>query len=189
MIRNSSVNFNSYIFYFGQKDPIKVPILAVLSSALVKICQIRHVIFQTTSQFFFKFCTTLQCHERWLLCTLLGRTLNSLHKRNQSKCKFLRLLSARVKINQILVIFETNQFFFKFCITLQGHETYLLCTFLAEILYTFNKRSLSKYKFGEMLCESQKSTLMGFFCSNHAKFQLKKYRRVISHDTEDSYKV
>ena len=41
---------NSYIFYFKQKDPINVPILR-LSSALVKICHISHVIFQTTSQF------------------------------------------------------------------------------------------------------------------------------------------
>ena len=39
---------SSYIFYFGQKDPIKVPILT-LSSALVKICKIPHVIFQATS--------------------------------------------------------------------------------------------------------------------------------------------
>ena len=54
---------STYIFYVGQKDPIKVPILT-LSSALVKICQIPHVIVQTTSQFFFKFCITLECHER-----------------------------------------------------------------------------------------------------------------------------
>ena len=54
---------SSYFFYFGLKDPIKVPILR-LSSALVKICHIPHVIFQTTSQFFFKFCITLQCYER-----------------------------------------------------------------------------------------------------------------------------
>ena len=48
----------------------------------------------------------------------------TLHEKDQSKCKFLRLLSAWVKIDQILAIFETtNQFFFKFCITLQYHET------------------------------------------------------------------
>ena len=40
------------------------------------------------------------------------------------KCKVLRFFSARIKIHQILVIFETtNQFFFKFYITLQYHET------------------------------------------------------------------
>ena len=53
---------SSYFSYFGLKDPIKIPILR-LSIALVKICHIP-VIFQTTSQFFFKFCITLQCHER-----------------------------------------------------------------------------------------------------------------------------
>ena len=45
---NSSVNFSTCIFYFGQKDFMKVPILT-LSSVLVKICQIPHLILQTTS--------------------------------------------------------------------------------------------------------------------------------------------
>ena len=54
----------------------------------------------------------------------LGQVLYTLHKRNQSKCKFWRFLRARIKIHQILVIFETtDQFFFKFCITLQYYET------------------------------------------------------------------
>ena len=35
-----------------------------LLSGWVKIHQILHVIFETTSQFFFKICFTLQCHER-----------------------------------------------------------------------------------------------------------------------------
>ena len=66
------------------------------------------------------------------------------------KVEILRILNALVKIHQILVIFEkTNKFFFEFCITLQCHETWMLYTFLAEILYTFNKRSLSKHEFGE----------------------------------------
>ena len=54
---------SSHFSYFGLKDPINMPILR-LSIALVKICHIPHVIFQITSQFFFKFCITLQCHER-----------------------------------------------------------------------------------------------------------------------------
>ena len=41
---------------------MKVPILT-LSSILMIICRIRHVILQTTSQFLFKFCMNLQCHE------------------------------------------------------------------------------------------------------------------------------
>ena len=41
---------SSYFFNFGLKDLIKIPILR-LSSALVKIYHIPHVIFHTTSQF------------------------------------------------------------------------------------------------------------------------------------------
>ena len=51
MKHNSSVNFKVIQFLLRQKDPIKVPILT-FSTALVKICQIPHVIFQATSRFF-----------------------------------------------------------------------------------------------------------------------------------------
>ena len=142
----------------------------------------------------------------------LGQALYTFRKRNQWMCKFLRLLSARIKIHQVLVIFKTtNCFFFKFCITLHCHEIQLPCTFLAEISYNFNKRSLSKYKFGETLCEQLKEkeppqvqvwwnfawvveymkfwTLMGSFCPNQINFQLKTYRRVISYHTEEWFKV
>ena len=110
------------IFYFGQKDPIKVPILT-LSSALVKICQIPHVNFQTTSQFLSKFCITLQCHGTYLLC-ILAQTIYTLLKRSPLKGKFFRLPSSQVKICQIpLVNFETkSRFLSNFCITLQCHE-------------------------------------------------------------------
>ena len=52
---------------------MKVPILRLLS-VLVKICQIPHVIFQTTTQFSIKFCITLQRHEIQLICTFLAQT-------------------------------------------------------------------------------------------------------------------
>ena len=100
--------FSSFIFYFRQKDPMKVPILN-LSSVLMKICENSHVIFQTTSLFFFKFCMTPQCYELHIFCTFLGQTFSTLHKKEQSKCNSkVRLLSARIKIHQILFIFETN---------------------------------------------------------------------------------
>ena len=58
---------SSYFFYFGLRDPIKVPILK-LSSALVKICHILHFIFQTTKKYSLYF---------------LGQTLNTLHNRSK----------------------------------------------------------------------------------------------------------
>ena len=115
----SSVSCSSCIFFFGQRDPMKIPILT-LSSVLFRICQIPHVIFQTTCQLFFKFSMTLHCHEIQLLCTFLAQTSV---KSSPLKCIFLRLSSSRVKIHQIpYVNFEaTSQFLFRFFIIPQCH--------------------------------------------------------------------
>ena len=56
-------HFSSNVTYFWQKYPIKVQIFR-LFTAQVKIHQISHVIFQTKSEFFFKFWMTVQCDER-----------------------------------------------------------------------------------------------------------------------------
>ena len=89
---------------------MKVPILT-LSSVLIKICQISHVIFQTTNQFFFEFCMTPQCHELQLLCNFLGQTLHIFHKKYQSKSNFSRHVSARITYLPFLkqkVVFSSN---------------------------------------------------------------------------------
>ena len=57
----------------------------------LKFCQIPHVILESTNQFFFKFCISLQCHQTKLRYTFLAQTLYTLFKRNLLKCKFLRL--------------------------------------------------------------------------------------------------
>ena len=120
-------------------------------------------------------------------------SINTLHKRNQSKCKFLRLLGARVKFTKFFSWLKQQiSFFFKLCITLHCHETYFLCTFLAEMLYAFNKMSPSKYKFGEILREQSKVWKFALWWApypNHVQFQLKKYKRVISDDSEEWFKV
>ena len=41
--------------------------------------------FETTSQFFFKLCITIQCHERQLFCTFLAETVDDLDKRSPEK--------------------------------------------------------------------------------------------------------
>ena len=57
-----------------------------LLSGWVKIHQIPYVMFETTSQFFFKLFIILQCHEK-LFCTFLAETVHDLDKRSPSKCK------------------------------------------------------------------------------------------------------
>ena len=76
--------FSSCIFYLLQKDPTKVPVLRLLG-ALVKIFKIPHVIFETASQFFLKFCITLQCLKAQLLCTFSAEILYTFNKRSLLK--------------------------------------------------------------------------------------------------------
>ena len=60
MRHNSSVLFFfQYFICFGQNKPIRVQIF--------RTDQIPYVIFQTNSQFLFKYCITLQCHDTLLL--------------------------------------------------------------------------------------------------------------------------
>ena len=127
----------------------------------MKICQIAHVIFQTTSQFFCQFYVTLQCHEIYSSVIFLGQTLYALHERDQSKCRFFRPFSVRIKIHQILVIFEAKKkFLFKFCTTLWYHEMQLVHTFFTETLYTFSKNSLSSTNLLKFHLSSQKSEIL-----------------------------
>ena len=156
---------------------MKVPILR-LSNALVKIWQILHVILQTTSQLFFKFCITLQCHKdnssvlfyvkRYILST---KGINKSGHFENVECSGQNLPNSC-----------------HFCITLQCHEIWLLYTFLAETLYTFNKRSLSSshINFEKLVCafkydrrnlanfhptaqKSENAFSMGSFCPKYAQ--------------------
>ena len=66
---------------------MKVPIFT-LSSVLMKICQIPHVIFQTTSHFLFKFCMTLQCQTNIALRYCFRSNVYTLHKSSQKSENF-----------------------------------------------------------------------------------------------------
>ena len=78
-----------------------------------------------------------------------AQPLYTLFKRNPLKCRFLRFLSAQVKICQIShVNFElTPQFLFKFCIILQYLDTKLPCKFSAHTFPTLDKRIPWKFQF------------------------------------------
>ena len=95
----SSVFFYLKPLYLGQKSP-RSGIFRLLSG-WVKIHQIPYVMFETTSQFFFKlFLIFLQHHEK-LFCTFLAETVHDLDKRSPSKCKISDFFTAHVKFHQI----------------------------------------------------------------------------------------
>ena len=100
--------------------------------------------------------------------SFLGQTLHTLHKRHQSKCNFPRLLSARIKIHQNLIIFETkNRFLFTF---------YITHLFSWNFIYFQQKESIKvqiKWNYIWAVESPKFCNLVGSFCQNHIKFQLK----------------
>ena len=123
--RNSSVNFQLTYFLFQTKESHESTNFDTFKCSGENLpnssCH-----FPNHKLFFLQILhdSSMQCHELQLLRTFLGQTLYTWHKKDQSKCKCFRLLSARIRIHEIFVIFETkNRFFFKFCTTLQYHET------------------------------------------------------------------
>ena len=133
----------------------------------------------------FKFCITVQCHERWLL-SFLSSNLIYIGQKYPIELKCLDFgVVGRVRIHQIPhVIFKiTSQFFFNLCITHQCHERQLFCTFLAKTLFDFYNRSPSKWNLSDFRLLTkfhQICTLRGAFCWKYIKFQLEKNRGVMS---------
>ena len=109
------------IYTLLKRSPLKWKLFRLLSTQ-VEIWQIIYVSFEMTSRFLSKFCILHQFNERLLLCTFLAQTICTLLKRSPLKGKFLRLLSAQVKICQIPYANFESPFLFKFCILLQFHE-------------------------------------------------------------------
>ena len=107
MTHNSSVNFKLKYFQLWTKESYE-------SSNFEKFPKLPMLFSKRQDSFSSNF-ASLSSVMKELLCTFLDQTLHTFHGRNKSKCKFLRLLSARIKIHQILVIFKTtNQFSFNF---------------------------------------------------------------------------
>ena len=88
-------------FLLWTKGSHKIIILT-LSSVLIKICQILHVVSQTTSLFFFKFCMTVQCHEIPLPCTFYVKYYILCTKATSQSARFLVFLVPRSKFTKFL---------------------------------------------------------------------------------------
>ena len=92
----------------------------------------------------------------------LAQTLHTLFKtRSPLKCRFLRFLSALVKLRQIPhVNFEqVSQFLFKLGIILHCCIIKLPCKFSAHAFSTLDKRIPSKYKFLDFQTRSGENLL------------------------------
>ena len=80
---------------------------------------------ESTSQFYFKFCINLPCHQTYLLYTFFSSNIIYFGQKQLIKVQIFEILECLGQNFQIShVNFElTNQFLFKFCIILHCHDT------------------------------------------------------------------
>ena len=163
MTHNSSVNFGCLNSYFGLKDPIKVPNLRV-SSALVKTCHIPHVIFETTSQFFFK--SQTGWNFSWRVGSLKFCPLMGLFCPNHIKFQLKKVPSSYLSWHR-----RVNAKF----------KEKLTCGF------KYNMSNL--VNFHPTIKKPENFFLMGSFYLKYTRFELQKCRGVIFHGTEQWCKI
>ena len=87
---NSCILFwlNNYTLYFIKRSLLKSKFLR-FSSAQVNICQIPRVNLELTSQFLFKFCIILHCHDTNFPCKFSVHKFSTFDKRIPSKFQFI----------------------------------------------------------------------------------------------------
>ena len=112
-----------FLFWFSFANLLS-KIKSLFFSLWTKICQILHVIFESTRQFSFKFYINIQCHQTTSLYFFSSKII-CFYQKSPLKCKFLRFWSAWIKIRQIPHANSelTSQFLFNFCILFYCHGT------------------------------------------------------------------
>ena len=172
------------VFYFGEKDPIKVPILT-LSSALWKFAKffmsfsISPVSFSSNITSFFSVMkdTPLSFLRSNTIKVQIFETFRCSGQNSSNSCHLWNNKSVLLQIlHHSLVswditpldVFSWNFIYFQQKVPIK-----------VQIWWNFTW-AIKSLKF---------CTLMGSFCPNHVQDQLKNYRRDISHDTEKLCKV
>ena len=141
---------NGNVIFFGQKKPINVQFFGFLAT-LMKVHPIPRAIFETKRSGFVQILHHCSVSLKVTPLYFLWLKLHIVWTKIAHQSEIFKLLSGWVKIRQIphVILETTSQFFFKLCITLHCHERQVFCTFLAETLYDFCKRSTPKCKISE----------------------------------------
>ena len=100
--------FLSQTFILWTKRPHQSEILRLLSSWM-KIRQIPYVMFETTSQFFFKLCIILQCSVSWEITLLHFFNWNCtwFEQKEPIRVQNFRLSTAHVKFHQFCTLISS----------------------------------------------------------------------------------
>ena len=133
----SAIKQNSPILFLAQtlytlfkRSPLKCKFLR-FSSARVKIRQIPHLIFESTSQFSFRFCINIKCHQVKLPQIILSSKIVYFVRKKLVKVRIFEIFkcSGENSSNSSCQFELTLPFLFKFCIILQCLYIKLACKF------------------------------------------------------------
>ena len=140
------------------------------TSALIKIYQICHVIFETKSQFFFKLCITLQCHEKRDNSTVLFHLkLYMLSTKETHQVQIFGLSTARMKINQIPCHFSSHKSVFTYILhhlSVSWHTIYLDFSSWGITLWTKRAHESTNFQIFDCFNESSPNSSCQFW--NHS---------------------
>ena len=96
----SAIKQNSAILFLVQRlctlfkrNPLKCKFFGFWS-ARVKICEIPHVIFESASQFFFKYCINIQCHQAKLPYTFFSSKIIYFVQKNPIKVQIFEIFES-----------------------------------------------------------------------------------------------
>ena len=113
MRHNSSVSFHLKLYMLWTTQTCQ-SVSFRLATTFMKMNQSPYVIFQTTSQFFFKYCIARQCHDIILVSNFLAQTLYTLVKRSPLNTNF-ETFECWVETRQIRhANFQSASFLLKF---------------------------------------------------------------------------
>ena len=128
-------------------------------------------------------------------CIFLAQTSYTLDRNGPSKWNFWTFeLLSRLKFRKFVMPYFIPQvtFSLNFASLFNIMRDNSSVIFLAKTFYDFYNRSSSKWKISDFRLLTrfhQICTLIGSFCWKYIKFQLKKDRGVMSHDTEEWCKI
>ena len=137
-----------------------------ISSPPVKICQIPHVIFATTSRFYLKFCITDHCLDTKLLSNFLTNSWYASDTSTPSKCKFWHFPVLAWKFPKFVMSFLQQQVdSFWNLASLFSTSTHNSSVIFKLIFYicTLDKRSPRK-------CQFQVFSALSWKCIPHTIF-------------------
>ena len=126
----------------------------------------------------------------WKITPLYFFSTYILWTKRAHQSQISRLLSGWVKIQQFPhVIFETaSQFFLTLHHSSVSWEITLLCCFNWNFIQFRQKKSITVQNC-RLSTVHQMCTLIGSYCWKYFRFHVKRYRGVISHDTEEWCKI